>query len=135
MRSREVLTICDNKEVDAKDGKAFSDLVMAVLEFSLHDSSVYFDYDNTTQTSKNHAGNTFRECTQKGTGQDLLSTAPLVSQVLRGDCIGEECDCAVYARQGKDFVRSYAKRFVQYSFRKSVMLLIRIRNHTLIVLK
>lgn len=57
MRRQEVLTICDNEEVDAKDSKAFSNLVIAVLELSLHDSGIDFDYNDTTQTSKDHPGN------------------------------------------------------------------------------
>ena len=54
-----MFTVCNNEEVDAKNSKSFSDLVMAVLELSLHDSSIYFDYDDATQPSKDHTGKTY----------------------------------------------------------------------------
>ena len=53
--------VCDHEEVDAEDGKAFSDPVVTVLEFKLHDCGVNLDDNDTSQA-----------------GQDHLTSAPLI---------------------------------------------------------
>lgn len=50
-----VLTIVDNKEVDPKDCKAFSNRVVCILEDSLHNRCVYLNNDDTSQARQYHS--------------------------------------------------------------------------------
>ena len=48
------LTVANHKEVDSKNSESFSDVVICVLEFSLHHSSVDFYQDNARQSGDEH---------------------------------------------------------------------------------
>jgi hypothetical protein len=48
-----VLTIHDDKQIDSQNSEALADLVVGILEFSLHDCRIDFDdHDSSQQTRK-----------------------------------------------------------------------------------
>jgi hypothetical protein len=112
------LTISHHEKINAQNGKSFSDLVVRVLEFALHDCCVYFYDDNTAQTSKYHsvitasACHSIVQCFPRGV-EVLLSTSPLIGEEGGCDGVGEECYCAVYTCQSQNLFRADAERLVQ----------------------
>ena len=55
MGQKDKLTISHHEKINSQNGKSFSGLVVRVLEFALHDCSVYLYNDDAAQTSKYHS--------------------------------------------------------------------------------
>lgn len=49
-----VLTIANHKEVNSENRETLSDVVVCILELSLHHRGVDFDQDNTSQSGDQH---------------------------------------------------------------------------------
>jgi hypothetical protein len=47
-------TVTDDKKINAQNGKSFTNAVVRVLEFTLHDGGVDFNEDNSSKTSEDH---------------------------------------------------------------------------------
>lgn len=85
----------NNEEVDSKDRKPLADSIVGILELPLHDRRVDLNQDDPTQT-----------------GEDHLSSPPLIRQPLRCDGIRGECTCSIYCRQRQHCMRLDSKRLV-----------------------
>jgi len=89
------LTIYHDEEVNTQHSKPFPDLVVGVLEFSLHYSSVDFYDDYARKACEDHSCCSVNSvllchegCLVRGRREEvILSTTPLVGEKLGGDGI------------------------------------------------
>jgi hypothetical protein len=91
-----VLTIHDDKQIDSQNSEALADLVVGILEFSLHDCRIDFDDHDSSQASENHG-----------------PASPLIGKEFGRYGVGNKRASAVYARKSEDGGRVDPERPVE----------------------
>lgn len=103
MLGQDQLTVDNNKQVDAKDGKTFSYFVVRVLELSLHHRCIYLDNNYAAQAGQYHSiASQFTSILGHIDIISLLSSTPLVGQEQCREDVGSEGDGPINACQSKN---------------------------------
>lgn len=107
-------TVDHGEEVNPQDSKAFADLVVGILELSLHDRGIDFDNDNASETSQDHPGKlSVAYCGIESVKVTILATSPLICEIPGGNGIGDKRDGPIDACQNKNHPRAHVQSLVE----------------------